>query len=296
MIRHNKLLLSNVVKRLPPHLRDIFANNHQFCKDKFTVTQLTGGFAQYFYRYYGGTRTIAADVLDLILGTMVHEYIEKRAEKYDNVIAGKKLRHKFIWEGIEISGTPDEFILDEVGGTTGVLMDNKTATLSSMYFKYFGVKTDKPEAERLHELIIQLNFYRMALEEQGYTVREMKWFVFPKISGVRSAYGARSFHHDPMESKSLCKEHGVPALKTCPRMDDKEVKAYLLGRAKLFKHYFDSYTIPPPCKDTWDGRKCKGYCECVSCKLHPEFSQLYLDKVHKNITLDKAGKYDRKTT
>lgn len=100
----------------------------------------------------------------------------------------------------------------------------------------------------VHDVAIQLNAYRMMVENMGYPVEDMQVEIFTRDAGTFSA-----------------RDRGVNTnmqLIRINKISDKWIQRYMLTKAKRLTDALESDTLPPPCsyRETWGGRKCESFC------------------------------------
>lgn len=95
---------------------------------------------------------------------------------------------------------------------------------------------------------IQLNDYRMKLEDAGFPVHTM---VIEALVRDANTYMATS--------RGITKAGYLIPIK---RLPDEEVKAYLKSKRKALLSALETKIMPLPCNEleSWDGRKCAKYC------------------------------------
>lgn len=98
------------------------------------------------------------------------------------------------------------------------------------------------------ETEIQLNHYRMMLEDAGFPVREMYVEAIVRDGGTHIAKGRG------------IEQNGY--LIPVRRLNNDFVNEYLKTKADALLNALKNNIMPPPCNDdeTWNGRKCKEFC------------------------------------
>lgn len=101
---------------------------------------------------------------------------------------------------------------------------------------------DMPETE------IQLNHYRMLLEEAGFPVKKMFVEAIVRDGGTFTA-----------KNRGIEQNGYLIPVKHIP---NEEVKMYLSMKRDELLWAIETQTMPPPCTndECWGGRKCKDYC------------------------------------
>jgi len=108
---------------------------------------------------------------------------------------------------------------------------------------------------------LQLNRYRIMLEELGIAISKMQLQVTVRDGGLAVAHGrgiARNIYKIPID-----------------RLDDLVVRDYFNAKAfNLDKALKEGWTEPCNDRECWEGARCKGYCEvaryCVKGMLYQE--------------------------
>ncbi len=100
----------------------------------------------------------------------------------------------------------------------------------------------------LTEQALQLNMYRMMLEDAGFPVKQMFLDIAVRDGGIRAA-----------TSRGITQNaYLIPV----PKLPDDEVLAYFLPKRDALLWHLASGTMPEPCteEERWQGRKCLNYC------------------------------------
>jgi len=98
------------------------------------------------------------------------------------------------------------------------------------------------------DLAVQLNCYRLMLENLGHPVKQMLCEVICKDGGT-----------------FMAKQRGIDRigyLVEINRISNTWIEKYFKEKSKRLLAALEKNQLPPPCskKESWDGRKCKGYC------------------------------------
>ena len=95
---------------------------------------------------------------------------------------------------------------------------------------------------------IQLNYYRILLEQRGFEVKDMKIQAFVRDFNLRIA--AERNITSPLYIININK------------ISDHWVKLYMETKARRLKEALETKTLPPVCspKERWNDRKCLDYC------------------------------------
>ena len=107
-----------------------------------------------------------------------------------------------------------------------------------------------PQAVDMREVELQLNHYRILLEERGYKISRMLLQLTVRNGGTVAARerGINQNIYYPVEVR---------------RLPDNEVKAYFAEKRRRLLYHLETGIPPEPCDDmeAWDGRRCLHYCE-----------------------------------
>lgn len=95
---------------------------------------------------------------------------------------------------------------------------------------------------------IQLNYYRILLEQRGFEVKDMKIQAFVRDFNLRIA--AERNINSPLYMININK------------ISDRWVKLYMETKARRLKKALETKTLPPVCslRERWNDRKCLDYC------------------------------------
>ena len=105
------------------------------------------------------------------------------------------------------------------------------------------------------DVALQLNHYRLLVENQGYKIKDMLLQITVRDGGTQVA-----------KSRGVTENMYYPV--AVRRMDDKDVRDYFNYKLTNLLTHLDSNTMPEPCNDeeAWNGRRCTDYCEvALSC-------------------------------
>ena len=107
---------------------------------------------------------------------------------------------------------------------------------------------------QIFEWAVQLNYYRMLLEEQGFSVGRMEIQAFCRDYGLQTAV-----------QRNITKPvYLIPV----SRISDRWLKRYMKAKADRFRKAVELNRMPEPCRprEWWNGRKCLDYCDVAeSC-------------------------------
>ena len=231
-----------------------------------SVTELLTGTRETYLRK---TTKYAVDPMQQVFalhGTAVHAFQQEYT-------GGEMLSEERLFDGIT-SGQFDLYgrILDH---QTLVLGDYKV-TSSYKLMKALGLyKVDVPTGEvyksglkkgqpkyrrewrsdgvrDIFEWTVQLNYYRMLLEAQGFRVEKMEIQAMCRDYGLRIA--AERHITKPI--------YLIPI----PRISDGWLDRYMKAKSACLQSALKSRSLPPICRprERWNGRKCLAYCPVAS--------------------------------
>lgn len=231
-----------------------------------SVTELLAGTRETYLRK---TTKYAVDPMQQVFalhGTAVHAFQQEYT-------GGEMLSEERLFDGIT-SGQFDLYgrILDH---QTLVLGDYKV-TSSYKLMKALGLyKVDVPTGEvyksglkkgqpkyrrewrsdgvrDIFEWTVQLNYYRMLLEAQGFRVEKMEIQAMCRDYGLRIA--AERHITKPI--------YLIPI----PRISDGWLDRYMKAKSACLQSALKSRSLPPICRprERWNGRKCLAYCPVAS--------------------------------
>ena len=119
------------------------------------------------------------------------------------------------------------------------------------------------------EWAVQLNYYRMLLEAQGFEVHDMY------IQAICRDYNLR-----------LASERGIDRhiyLIPIKKISDRWLKRYFAHKAKVLRNSLKNHVLPPVCssRERWHDRKCRDYCEVAA--VCPYGARLMADAMEKAV-------------
>lgn len=238
--------------------------------DEATVTELLTGTREMYLRK---TVDYAIDPMDQVFalhGTAVHALQQE-------VTAGNMLSEERLADTVT-SGQFDLYgrILDD---HRLILGDYKVTSSYKLmkalgYYKVdiptgevykTGLRKGQPKTRKewltdgvrdLFEWSVQLNYYRMLLEQQGFQVEGMEIQAMCRDFSLRAA-----------AERNITKPiYLIPI----HRISDHWLKLYMKAKANRLKQALADRTLLPPChaRERWNDRKCKGYCPVASFCPH----------------------------
>lgn len=130
---------------------------------------------------------------------------------------------------------------EPVMGSDGVQLKYKNGR--KMFKTYYDIKH-----KSVFDVSVQLNAYRIMVENQGYTVDTLLVEIFTRDAGTFSA-----------------KDRGIETnaqLLKLNKISDRWIQRFMLTKAKRLKEALEHNTLPPACshRETWGGRKCQDFC------------------------------------
>jgi len=107
----------------------------------------------------------------------------------------------------------------------------------------------QPEAIDLWDAELQLNNYRLMLEERGLTIGNMQLQVTVRDGGLAVA-----------RSRGIGRNSFLIPVR---RMDDEPVRIYFKVKKKVLLRALEDGECEEPCdeRESWDGNRCQGWCE-----------------------------------
>jgi hypothetical protein len=124
-------------------------------------------------------------------------------------------------------------------GFTGLPDDYADETITD-----FKVSTIYVKQETIDKWIMQVNGYKLLLEEAGHKVSKLQIQLIAR--DAKKTRGQKTLHWIE-----------------CPILDPDHVKAYFSEKASALKSFLASGSTPPKCtqEENWNGIKCKFYCD-----------------------------------
>ena len=238
-----------------------------------TVTELIAGVRETYLKKTTDYSVNPHAVLYALQGQAVHTLHEQMAG--EDIISEVRLQDSITSGQFDLYGK----LLDEENGVLGDLKVTSSFKLMQALGIYkirvptgevykSGVK--KGEAKYHYELrydgvhhvmdwALQLNYYRMLLEQQGFQVNKMYVQAICRDSGLR-----------------IASERGIDkSLYIIPinRISDHWLKCYFKHKAVALQTAMATGSLPPKCScsECWHGRKCQSYCDVrVECAAREE--------------------------
>ena len=138
-----------------------------------------------------------------------------------------------------------------------------------------GIKKGKPKTKKewrtdgvrhILDWAIQLNYYRILLEQRGFEVKDMKIQAFCRDFSLRIA--AERNITSPLYIININK------------ISDHWIKLYMETKAKRLKRALETKELPPVCtvKERWKNRKCLDYCAVAdNCEYGKKLKEITLN-------------------
>ena len=195
-----------------------------------------------------------------VLGSKAHAYLE---EFTDNELTEERLRDN-IASGQFDFYDPEEMALYDtktwgsfkVARGLGIKIESTDVPTGEVYKT--GERKGQPKTKKEYHRIqtepdmrdteIQLNHYRMMLEEAGFPVKAMFVEAIVRDGNTFTA-----------KNRGVDQNGYLIPVKILP---DDEIRAYLTSKAADLLFALDADIMPEPCSadEAWDRRKCKDYC------------------------------------
>jgi len=227
-----------------------------------TVTELISGVRETFLKKTSEYAVEPSSVLYALQGQAIHSINERHTQ--GEILSEERLKDEITSGQFDLYGK----ILDSDDGVLGDLK----VTSSYKLMKALGIyKVDVPTGELyksgakkglpktrkefrfdgvkdVFEWSVQINYYRMLLEAQGFKVSKMYIQALCRDSNLR-----------------IAQERGIDkAVYIIPinKISDHWLKKYFNHKAKLLHEALENHTLPPVCsyRERWGNRKCLDYC------------------------------------
>lgn len=239
-----------------PTLRMI-AEQREFT-GKPSVTQLLKGTMEaYLHIKHDDLIMVPQEQLFRILGTKSHLALEEYTE---NELSEERLHSEIASGAFDLYDAESKTLYDyktwgsyKVAKALGIeMVDVETGEIYKT-----GAKKGKPKTRKEAKLTgvidnkdteLQLNYYRILLEEAGFEVKKMLVEAIVRDGGTYIAFGRG------------ITENGY--LIPIRRLNDGEVIKYFTMKAEQLKHALE-YDVAEPCtaEERWEDRKCQKYCD-----------------------------------
>ena len=227
-----------------------------------TVTELIAGTRETFLKKTTDYAVDPASILYALHGQAVHSINERHTQ--GNILSEERLKDEITSGQFDLFGK----ILDANDGVLGDLKVTSSFKLMKALGIYkqkvdtgeiykSGLKKGQPKfrtelrydgVRDLLDWAIQLNYYRMLLEQAGFKVNRMVIQAICRDSGLRIA-----------QERGITKSVYIIPIN---KISDHWLQRYFQHKAKLLREAITSKTLPPICsfRERWGNRKCLGYC------------------------------------
>jgi len=234
-----------------------------------STTQLLNGT---MYEFLKLTQPYVADPdkrAFMVQGSLHHESMEAMARELGLPAEVALSLDRDIFDLLEPSDDGDGWVLSDyklwgsfkVAKALGIVEVGKQPDPSGAVYKSSGkwgkageaklvpVFQRMPQEADNWEAELQLNRYRIMLEERGIKVNRMQLQVTVRDGGLAIA-GSRGITRNT---------YMIPI----PRLDDEYVLSYFDDKATKLAKALEQGSWDEPCneKESWDGARCRGYCE-----------------------------------
>ncbi len=228
-----------------------------------TVTELISGVREAYLKKRTSYAVDPKSVLYSLHGQAVHTIHEENMD--GEVLGEERLRDKITSGKFDLYGR----ILDEEEGVLGDLKVTSSYKLARALGIYkidvptgevykTGARKGQPKTRKefrydgvrhVWDWALQVNYYRLLLEQAGFPVQRMFIQALCRDSNLRTA-----------AERGVTKQIYVIPIH---RISDHWLKRYFEKKAKLLRQALKSKELPPPCsyRETWNGKKCLEYCE-----------------------------------
>ena len=227
-----------------------------------TVTELIAGVRETYLKKTSAYGVEPSSVLYALQGQAIHSINERHTN--GAILSEERLKDEITSGQFDLYGK----ILNEEEGVLGDLKVTSSYKLMKALGIYktkidtgevykSGIKKGQPKYKMeirydgvrdLLEWAIQLNYYRILLEQQGFKVKRMY------IQALCRDFNLR-----------IATERGITqAVYVIPinKISDQWLKRYFSHKAKLLREALEKNEMPPVCseRERWNDRKCLDYC------------------------------------
>ena len=227
-----------------------------------TVTELIAGTRETFLKKTTDYAVAPASILYALHGQAVHSINERHTQ--GNILSEERLKDEITSGQFDLFGK----ILDADDGVLGDLKITSSFKLMKALGIYkqkvdtgeiykSGLKKGQPKfrselrfdgVRDLLDWAIQLNAYRMLLEEAGFRVNRLYIQAICRDASLRIA-----------QERGIDKPVYIIPIN---KISDHWLQLYFQHKAKALRDSINSNTLPPVCsfRERWGNRKCLGYC------------------------------------
>ena len=253
--------------------------------DEPTVTELIAGVRETYLKKTSAYAVEPSSVLYALQGQAIHSINESHTQ--GEILSEERLKDEITSGQFDLYGK----ILDSDEGVLGDLKVTSSFKLMKALGIYkvkvdtgevykSGAKKGQPKfktelrrdgVKDLLEWAIQLNYYRMLLEEQGFKVNRMFIQAICRDSNLR-----------------IAAERGIDKtvyIIPINKISDCHLKKYFNRKAKMLRDALETKTLPPVCsiRERWSNRKCSDYCPArENCPYAQRISQFKETKEEKS--------------
>ena len=227
-----------------------------------TVTELISGTRETYLKKTSAYAVEPASVLYALQGQAIHSINELNTQ--GEILSEERLKDEITSGQFDLYGK----ILDKDEGVLGDLKVTSSYKLMRVLGIYkvkvdtgevykSGLKKGQPKfrsefrydgVRDLLDWAIQLNYYRMLLEQAGFKVSRMVIQALCRDSGLR-----------------IAAERGIDKpvyIIPINKISDRWLTRYFQHKAKLLREAMEKKILPPVCsfRERWGNRKCQDYC------------------------------------
>lgn len=243
-----------------------------------TVTELIAGTRETYLKKTADYAVNPQDVVYALHGQAVHTINEGHTE--GNILTEVRLADAITSGKFDLYGE----ILDQDSGVLGDIKVTSSYKLMKALGKYkvdvpsgevykTGARKGEPKYKKewrddgekgITDWAIQLNYYRILLEQQGLAVNKMIIQAMCRDNSLRIA-NERGIHQAI---------YLIPVSK----ISDRWIQRYIKQKAQALQQALAAKMMPPICtaKERWQNRKCLDYCQVAAyCQHGIELAQRY---------------------
>lgn len=235
-----------------------------------TVTELIAGTRETYLKKTAKYAVNPQTVLYALHGSAFHTLNEQHTE--GNMLTEIRLKDEITSGKFDLYGE----IIDQDSGVLGDIKVTSSYKIMKALGKYkvdvptgevykSGLKKGEPKSKKewrddgvrgIIDWAIQLNYYRILLEQQGLAVNRMVIQAMCRDNSLR-----------------IASERGIDqAIYLIPihYISDHWISRYMQYKAKLLKKALESGELPPICsaRERWDNRKCLDFCQVADFCPH----------------------------
>lgn len=228
-----------------------------------TVTELISGVRETYLKKKASYAVDPQSVLYSLHGQAVHTIHEGNTE--GEILGEVRLKDRVTSGKFDLYGK----IIDEEEGVLGDLKVTSSYKLAKALGIYkvdvptgevykTGTKKGQPKTRKefrydgvrqIWDWAVQLNYYRILLEQAGFAVQRMFIQALCRDCNLRTA-----------TERGITKPIYIIPIN---RISDFWLKRYFSKKSQMLRQALKNRELPPPCsvKETWHGKKCVEYCE-----------------------------------